>query len=362
MLSKKALLIMFNRITPIALLVLLQPLVANGQATDSLHLLWRNEAISGVTAHAFSHSGKILALVNDHEIRFWDLNSSRFVRTIVAPSHNYSGLAFTPGDSELVLTTTAIPTHPFGIYPMRRLEVARMILHYHLATSQWDSVTPALQPSDKWALAPDGLSIAVLTDSGIVSDHDTRSFEVEVSRALPKDTMYHPYGPPCGIFFGAREIIVYWRDSYEFLDSHSLDSMGAIDGYFPGYLPSFPPGDGIFIPYGTLPYVYSSRTGLPSALQPPKLKDEHGFEMIPISAVLLNKERTLVSRYQIWAAFGDGGGPPVGEDTLVVTSLDRPTWGIRVPAALRIIGIVPNRPSILLLGDGRRFTTLDTKR
>ncbi len=331
--------------------------------TDSLRLLWRNEAISGITAHAFSHSGKILALANDHEIRFWNLDSSRFTRVIPAPWHIYNGIAFTPEDSEIVLVSSNRPAHPYGVFPGRYVTAPRMIFRYSLAIGRWDSIDPALQPDDRWALSPDGESVAVLTQYGVVSLHETHSFQVEKWKDLPKDTVYHPYGVPSGIFFAEHKIIVYWRNQYKFLDPETLKDVGGIEGSLPGYLPSSPIGDRIFIKYGDRPSVYHTEDGKPALLQPPTIftREFPDFPALLLNAVLLDHSKYLVSRYEAetWTVPIDYG-TRTGIDTLIVSSTEHPSggWGLQISPATQILGTLPNDHG-LLLGDGNSFWVLD---
>src|SRR5271169_4518417 len=64
-----------------------------------------NHSIGVVSSHVFSHSGKILALANDHEILFWNLQKKRITDSIQLPTSycRYPEMVFAPKDTAIII-------------------------------------------------------------------------------------------------------------------------------------------------------------------------------------------------------------------------------------------------------------------
>ncbi len=361
---------MFYRAANLLLLLTIAPLAAKAQSADSLHLLWRNESITGVTAHAFSHSGNILALANDHEIKFWDLKEGEFVRTISIPYHRYVQMAFTTNDSEIIgLAETVTP-----LLKSREDRVdggigwGWTILQIDVGSGKCSDTQTTIPNRSMLALSPDGTCIAVITDSGDLSLHQAISFRQIAHIQLVGNTSAR-WGNE--VWFGAngRVIVALFHSQVSIRDPHTLEERAIIQRKsWKGAMASYSEvqsviGEGIFPGMGDT-IMYDAITGRPSILQPRNLPKERKSENpSPRETILLGGGNYIAARYNLetWTRPIDYG-TRTGRDTIIIYSRAHPEgeWGMEISPSMSILDVFPDNET-LLVGDRTSLMSINAR-
>ncbi len=358
------------------------PVRLRAQPADSLHLLWRNEAISGVTAHAFSHSGTILALANNYEIKFWDLKKGEFVRTIEIPHHSWNQMSFVPNDAVLVLLSPSFAGTNRRWDPEAPSATGGFEIRVDVQTGKASAVNAAIINKAKWSLSRDGSLIAILTDSGVLSVRMSSDFSTISTTQLPaipasyRSSMYSGWEPPYGIWFTSNgsEVIAQWGGQAFVYNARSLSRIKTLSDSVDKWITPEVKGESVFIPRpktSFLPQVFSDGTWDSSKLQPPSIIIPKIAQWSPLvgktsrakSAILLGNGKYLASRYAMWLEQLIDYGTPRGEDTLVITTPSHPEygWGIRLSNFMRVLNVIPGNKNQLLLGDGGTLMILDAE-
>ncbi|MDP4243270.1 MAG: WD40 repeat domain-containing protein [Bacteroidota bacterium] len=331
------------------------------------HLLWKSESMTGMTAHAFSHSGKILALANDHEIMLWDLQAEQFVRTIAVPSAHYEQIAFTPTDSEIVLLSrlgfgdgavfcgNGRPEPPVG----KEIRVAT-------SSGQVSGVPRSHRTDGIWALSADARYVAVLNDSGELSVRESRAFNTLETVQLREATNgYYPRN----IAYSGKRLVVLWRGELTLRDPISLEVKTTPAGSANVY--SFTlTNESIFLshdPRSKMLPVIDGVTGQPSSLQPPGAERRSaewiGGRMFQVlnDGLLFARGRYLATTYhsEMWSSTTRTS---TRTDTLIISSQEHPEgeWNVEVAPKMHLIDVLPDERT-LLLSDGNSLETIDVR-
>ena len=329
-------------------------------------MLWRPEQLTRATACAFSHSGVILAVSCEKGVMLWDLQEHQFLDSFEFASHTFQQIAFTPDDSEIVLLSGCNDYHDPAANLGRSGTPGCFEFRLDLSRRSFSWVPAASLDDGTWALSPDGLSIATVSNSGLLCLKDAKTYRELHSEQLPS----RPGGArSMNIQFSddARSLVVQFGGKVGTYDPKTLALRKVfLDGH--SHSLSFPTpliGEG-FCSHFTPRVVYRLLDGEPAPLQPAKLTVVHDGKAFPtdaLHAVLLGKENYLISRYELETLSTpiDGGGTREGSDTLIVSTILHPDgeWGVILDAGMGIVAVMPGEVPKLLLREGARFAILD---
>ncbi|MDP4289093.1 MAG: hypothetical protein Q8922_14320 [Bacteroidota bacterium] len=348
----------------LVLALLLLSSISAAQTPDAPRLLWKTERISGVTAHAFSHSGKTLAIASDSALQFWDVRGHHFTRTQQIPAGRHSEMRFAPGDTALVLLSSEIVYRYSGglaDVPMRGSDlfsVVRLSLRNGHAVRLDSDIRLC-----KCMLAPDGIHIATLGTNGILTLRVIGSTDTIASAVMPARREW-PNTYTISFSQDGSKLVVYWYGQLLIYDARTLGNRRFIEDSFEYGTPKVI-GNTVFLTRGRRGEVASlidTRNGQLTALQPSSrsVPPRTVLEQ-PASAALLADGDYLIARYEVqtWGMAIEGG-PGDGLDSLFVYPRDhseRP-WGIGLSRVMEILDVLPGDGTTLLSGsyDGLLMT------
>ncbi len=349
--------------------------ITSTHAKVTLRPLPNAERMTGVSAHAFSHSGKILALANETEIRLWNLRSKRFTQSFHLPTSycHYPAMVFGPKDSTILLT--ACQAYEYGggmragVVNEFRINIFS-VLSLNLKSDKITTIDSDLHNCN-CALAPDGIRFAELTMSGKLSLREIGHDGPLATASMPPRREW-PNEYRLNFSQDGSKLIAYWFGQLLIYDAQTLGSRKFIEDSLEWETPEVL-GSTVFLsrnPNTGIPLLIDIQKCQLAKTQPNLLTTQYSYMRMPtvtralhpVGAAIVSNGQYLIQRYEVTTTgIPYEGGPRLGTDTLLITPLENPNqrWGIALDPSVKIYDVPINVGRYLLINNSGHIQLLN---